>query len=170
MGDIKRKRKLFSRPKKPFDRARIDEENVIVKKYGLKNKKEIWKAISTVSKLRRRAKSLIRKDEKERKEFFEKLGKMGIIVKDISDVLALTEENVLERRLQTILFKKKMAKTPKQARQLIVHRNVLVNGHVINAPSFVVTRDLENKISLRVRKEKLKKKEIKEEQPVEDSE
>ena len=46
MGDIKRRRKNFSRPKKLFDRARIDEENVIVKKYGLKNKKEIWKAKS----------------------------------------------------------------------------------------------------------------------------
>ena len=55
MGDIKRKRKLFSRPKKLFDRARMDEEDVLVKRYGLKNKREIWKAKSAVSKLRRRA-------------------------------------------------------------------------------------------------------------------
>ena len=65
MGDIKRKRKLFSRPKKLFDRARMDEENVLVKKYGLKNKKEIWKAKSAVSKLRRRAKALIGKKVEE---------------------------------------------------------------------------------------------------------
>ena len=88
MGDIKRKRKLFSRPKKLFDRARMDEENVLVKKYGLKNKREIWKAKSAVSKLRRRAKALIGKEAEEQKVFFDKLNKMGFGVHDVSDVLA----------------------------------------------------------------------------------
>ena len=70
MGDIKRKRKLFSRPKKLFDRARMDEENILVKKYGLKNKREIWKAKSFISKLRRRAKDLISADKKEQQIFY----------------------------------------------------------------------------------------------------
>ena len=119
MGDIKRKRKLFSRPKKLYDRARMDEENVLIKRYGLKNKREIWKAKTAVSKLRRRAKTLIGKEEEEKKVFFDKLTKMGIVVRDVSDVLALTEENLFERRLQTVLFKKKMANTVKAARQLM---------------------------------------------------
>jgi len=154
MGDIKRKRKLFSRPKKPFDRARIDGENVLVKKYGLKNKREIWKAKSTVSKFRRRAKQLIGSDAEEQQKFFEKLNKQGFSVTSISDVLALTEEDLLNRRLSTILFKKKMANTPKQARQLIVHKNVLVDGKVVNSPSFIVTKDLEGKLSIKVKKVK----------------
>ena len=157
MGDIKRKRKLFSRPKKLFDRARMDEENVLIKRYGLKNKREIWKAKTAVSKLRRRAKGLIGKKEEEQQSFFDKLIKMGIVVRDVSDVLALTEENLFERRLQTVLFKKKMANTVKGARQLIVHKNVLVDGRVVNIPSFIVTRDLEDKISLKERKVKVKK-------------
>lgn len=159
MGDTKRKRKLFSRPKKLFDKARIDEENVLVKRYGLKNKREIWKAKTAVSKMRRRAKALIGKDMKEQQEFFDKLNKLGMNVVDISDVLALTEENIFERRLQTFVFKKKLANTVKQARQLIVHKNVLVDGTIVNIPSFVITKDLEDKISL---KEK-KVKEVKEE-------
>jgi len=156
MGDIKKKRKLFSRPKKLYDRARMDEENVLVKRYGLKNKREIWKAKSAVSKLRRRAKSLIGKEGEEQKVFFDKLNKMGFDVHDISDVLALTEENLFDRRLQSFLFRKKMANTVKQARQLIVHKNVLVDGKVVNIPSFIVTTELEGKISVKPRGEKVK--------------
>jgi small subunit ribosomal protein S4 len=156
MGDIKRKRKLFSRPKKLFDRARMDDENILVKKYGLKNKREIWKAKSAVSKLRRRAKDLIGKDIPEQQAFFNKLNKVGMNVTSISDVLALTEENIFERRLQTFVLKKKLSHTAKEARQLIVHKNVLVDGSVVNIPSFIVTLDLENKLSLKERKIKIK--------------
>jgi|TARA_B100002003_G_C14070365_1_gene514958 small subunit ribosomal protein S4 len=162
MGDIKRKRKLFSRPKKLFDRTRMDEENVLVKKYGLKNKREIWKAKSFISKLRRRAKNLISSDKKEQQTFFDRLNRMGMGVGAISDVLALTEENLFERRLQTFVFKKKIANTPKQARQFIVHKNILVGGAVVNIPSFIVSNDLENKISFKVRK--LKENKIKDDQ------
>lgn len=156
MGDIKRKRKMFSRPKKLFDRARMDEENILVKRYGLKNKREIWKVKTIVSKLRRRAKSLIGKDMTEQQAFFGKLNKIGISAMDISDVLALTEESLFERRLQTFVFKKKLANSVKMARQLIVHKNVLVDGDVVNIPSFVVTKDLENKITIKERKIKKK--------------
>jgi len=152
MGDIKRKRKLFSRPRKLFDRTRIDEENVLVKQYGLKNKREIWKAKSFISKFRRRAKQLIGSSASEQQSFFEKLNKMGMNVTDISDVLALTEKNLLERRLETFVFKKGLANSPQQARQLIVHKHVLVDGNVVNSPSFIVIRGLENKISLKERK------------------
>ena len=156
MGDIKRKRKLFRRPKKLFDRTRMDEENVLIKRYGLKNKREIWKAKTAVSKLRRRAKSLIGKDIAEQQAFFNKLNKMNMNITDISDVLALTEENLFERRLQTVLFKKKLANTVKAARQLIVHKNVLVDGHIVNITSFIVTKELEDKISIKEKKAKNK--------------
>ena len=164
MGDIKKKRKMFDRPKKLFDKKRIDEENVLIERYGLKNKQEIWRAKTAVSKFRQRAKDLIGEDVKEQNVFFEKLGKMGFVVRDVSDVLALTEENLFERRLQTVLFKKKLATTVKGARQLIVHKNVLVDGVIVNIPSFIVTRDLEDKISIKERKVKVKKVE---EAPVE---
>jgi small subunit ribosomal protein S4 len=163
MGDTKRRRKTFSRPRKLYDRARIDEENVLVKKYGLKNKREIWKAKTLVSKFRRRAKSLIGGDIKEQKEFFDKLNNIGMNVTGIPDVLALTEEDVFERRLQTVLFKKKLANTVKQARQLIVHKNVLVDGNIVNIPSFVITKDLEDKITLKEKKVKVVEEPAKEE-------
>jgi small subunit ribosomal protein S4 len=163
MGDIKRKRRKYSRPKKLFDSVRIKEENKIVSEYGLKNKREIWKAKSVTSKFRKRAKNLISKTDEDKNKFIEKLNKLGIGVKDISDILGLTEKDVLDRRLQTILFKKKMANTAKQARQVIVHKYVIVAGNVVNSPSFWVTKELEGQIE--VKPQKKKAPEVKDEAP-----
>jgi small subunit ribosomal protein S4 len=155
MGDIKRKRRAYTKPRQLFDRARIDTENVIIKKYGLKNKKEIWKAKSLVSKFRRRAKELIASDAEEQKIFFDKLNKLGIPVTNISDVLALSENDLLNRRLQTFVVKKELANTAKQARQLITHKHIKVDGSIVNVPSFWITSELENKIELIPFKEKV---------------
>jgi small subunit ribosomal protein S4 len=154
MGDIKREKNKFRRPKKLFDKSRIESENKIVLEYGLKNKKEIWKAESEVSKIRRRAKSLIPKTDDERNAFFEKLNKMGLNIKSTAEALALTKEDLLDRRLQTQTFKKGFTKTPKEARQLIVHKKVKVDGKIVNIPSFFINSGSENKISLV--KEKIK--------------
>ena len=164
MGDIKRKKKNFNRPKKLFDRTRMDEENVLVKKYGLKNKREIWRAKTAVSKLRRQAKSLIGKDLETQQIFFDKLNKNGMNVTSIADVLGLEEDAVFERRLQTFVFKKGLSNTVKQARQLIVHKNVLVDGVVVNVPSYVITKDLEDKITLKEKKVEV----VEEEAPAEE--
>jgi small subunit ribosomal protein S4 len=156
MGDIKKKRQAYSRPRQLFDRARIDQENILIKKYGLKNKKEIWKAKSLVSKFRRRAKDLISKDIEQQQQFFNKLNKLGLNITNISDVLALTENHLLDRRLQTFVNKKDLSNTSKQARQLITHKHVLVDGNIVNVPSFWITSDLEKKIEIKPQKEKPK--------------
>ena len=79
---------------------------------------------------------------------------MGFDVSSISDVLSLEKKNFLDRRLQTIIFKKKLAPTQKKARQLIVHKKVFVEDHAINSPSYIVSIDMENKISLKEEKKK----------------
>lgn len=160
MGDIKRKRRQYSKPRKLYDKPRIEEENGIVQAYGLKNKREIWKADAKVSDLRRRAKILISKSDAEKKEFFAKLNKMGFKIENISDVLALKTENWLDRRLQTLVAQKGFSTTPKQARQLITHKYILVDGKAVGAPSFFVTTDLENKIQLKEGKVKVKKETV----------
>ena len=72
---MKRKHKLYSKPKRPFDKARIDEEAEVKKEFGLKNKKEIWKADSKIKSIREKAKKLIGADEKEQKALFDRLKK-----------------------------------------------------------------------------------------------
>lgn len=162
MGDIKRKRKLYARPRKLFNSERINAENVIKNEYGLKNKREIWKAKSIVSTFRRRAKNLISSSAEEQQAFFNKMNKLGFNITSISDALALTEKDLLNRRLQTIVHKKGLAATVKQARQLIVHKNVLVDDAAVSAPSFWVTKELEEKIILKIKKERVVEAPVKE--------
>lgn len=148
---MKRKHKLYSRPKRPFDKARIDEEVVIKKEYGLKNKKEIWKADAKVKSMRQKAKKLITASAEEQDALFLRLRKIGLDVNSIGDVLGLDKTDYLNRRLQTIVAVKGLAPTVKTARQMIVHKRILVDGRVIDAPSFIVPVELENKIELKVK-------------------
>lgn len=151
----KRKQKKYKKPKRPFDRLRIKEEESLIRKYGLKNKKEIWRADSAVGKIRKQAKLLLTKSSEEQDKFIDKLKKQGFAVGSIADVLALDKEDHLKRRLQSILVKKKLSTTPKQARQFIVHKHVTINGNKVNIPSYLVPTDEEDEINLiLVKKEK----------------
>ena len=164
---MKRKHKTYSRPKRPFDKARIEEEAKIKEDFGLKNKKEIWKADAQIKSIREKAKKLISSEEGEKKSFFERLKKDGFNVSSISDVLSLDKRDYLKRRLQTVIVTKNFARTLKSARQLITHKKVLIEGRVINAPSYIVPIILEDKISLKVsRKPKKEIEEKKEEELV----
>lgn len=148
MGDPKRKRKKYKKPKKLYDAARIAEEKELMKKYGLKNKREIWKAEAKLKKIRAQAKKLILQPEKQQ-DFIKRLSALGLVNEnaDLSDVLALTKEKILERRLQTIVFKKQLARTIKEARQLIVHKKIKINGAACNVPGRLISVKEENTIT-----------------------
>jgi len=152
---MKRKHKKYSRPKKPFEKERIADEERIKKEFGTKNKREIWKAEAKIKLIRERAKKLISAGKEEQQNFFNKLKKIGLNVNSITDVLSLDKKDYLKRRLQTILVAKKIVPTVKNARQLIVHKKILVNGSVVDKPSYIVPVELEDKILL---KEKFKTK------------
>jgi len=153
---MKKKHKTYSKPKRPFDKERIDEEAKIKKDFGLKNKKEIWKAEAKINSIREKAKKLIPADIKEQKALFNRLKKIGLEVNSIADILLLNKEDYLKRRLQTVVVNKKLATTPKTARQLITHKKVLVDKNVVNSPSYIVPVELENKITLKNKKKKEK--------------
>jgi small subunit ribosomal protein S4 len=154
---MKRKHKTYSRPKRPFDKARIQEEAEIKKEFGLKNKTEIWKADAKIKSIREKAKKLISADENEKVAFFNRLKKMGFKVDSISDVLSLDKKDYLKRRLQTVLVNKGIARTAKSARQLITHKKVLIGENSINSPSYIVPIDLENKIKIKPLRKKVAK-------------
>ena len=153
---MKRKHKLYSRPKKLYDKKRIEEEKLIVEKFGLKNKREIWKAQAKVDLMRGQAKDLISASEEEKESFFKRLRRIGLNVDSIADVLSLNKEDYMMRRLQTIVFDKKIAPTIKSARQLITHKKIRVNDGIVNSPAYVVPIEFENKISLKQRKRESK--------------
>ncbi|MFZ1970823.1 MAG: 30S ribosomal protein S4 [Candidatus Nanoarchaeia archaeon] len=146
---MKRKHKLYSRPKKPYDKKRFEEEAIIVERFGLKNKREIWKVQAKVDAIREKAKNLITASGEDKEAFFKRLRKIGLSVDSIADVLSLTKEDYMDRRLQTVVFKKKLAPTIKSARQFITHKKISVNGGLVNSPAYIVPVELENKISLK---------------------
>jgi len=148
MRKIKRK---FKQPRQLWDKERIEKEKTLMKTFGLRRKHEIWKTESTLRSVRRRARNLAAKRDKiQEKVLLDKLNKTGLLNKNatLDDVLSLTLENILERRLQSIVLSKKLANTPKQARQLITHGHITVDGRKIVYPSFMVPINLENKIFL----------------------
>lgn len=150
---MKRKHKTYSKPKRPFDKARIDEEAIIKKEYGLKNKREIWKADAKIRSIRSKAKKLIGESKEEQEVLFNRLKKNGFDVNTLGEVLSLDKSDYLKRRLQSITSKK-LKITVKTARQMITHRKILVDGKAIDAPSYIVPVKFENKITVKESKTK----------------
>jgi len=156
---MKKQKSKFERPRRPWDKVRIEEEKRIIQNYGLRRKKEIWREESILRNYRRLARSLAaRRDKEQEKILLDKLFRMGMISKEagLDDVLVLTVENILDRRFQTIVFKKGLAKNMKQARQYIVHGHIAFEGRRIKWPSMLVPLGGEEKIGL-YEKSKLKK-------------
>ncbi|MHC1604848.1 MAG: 30S ribosomal protein S4 [Candidatus Methanofastidiosia archaeon] len=153
MGDPKKKKKKYMTPIHPWQKDRIDEEKELKKRYGLKNKREIWKAQSVLRNVRRQARTLLGLSnpqvERETKDLLLRLQRLSILKEeaDLDAVLALTIEDILDRRLQSIAVRKGLATTPGQARQMIVHGHIAVNGKKVNAPSYFVSGEEEETIS-----------------------
>ncbi len=157
MGDPKFSRAKFERPSHPWEAERIKAENELLKKYGLKNKKELWRSQYTLRRFRQRARELQarvrtgdKQAEKEREQLLRRLGRLGLLPLEgttLDDVLALDVEAILSRRLQTLTFLKGLAFTPRQARQFIVHGHVSIAGRRVTIPGVLVSRTEENSIS-----------------------
>ncbi|MEM4729884.1 MAG: 30S ribosomal protein S4 [Thermoplasmata archaeon] len=147
MGDPKFSRRKYDTPSHPWQASRIQEENEILRKYGLKNKREVWKAQSYLRGLRRQARELqarLRtKDPQAEKEFrnlIKRAADLGLLppTASLDDVLALNVDAILGRRLQTLVYQKGLAATLRQARQMIVHGHVAVGGRKVRVPGYLV--------------------------------
>ncbi len=156
MGDPKKPRKKWieGKPMKIWNKQLLMEELQLVGEYGLRNKRELWLAKAILKKIKRRAREMLAMPPdvraKVEAEFKQKLYKMGFIPDPdvpLDYILGLDVRAILERRLQTIVYRKGLARSIHEARQLIVHRHIAINGRIINAPGFLVPRDLEDKIS-----------------------
>lgn len=156
MGDPKFPRKKWNAPSHPWERDRIDAENELLKKYGLKNKRELWKAQSFLRKLRRRTRTLQARlrygdpqAEQEESELLNRLVSLGLVSEEatLDDVLALDVGAILSRRLQTLVYVKGLAHTPRHARQLIVHGHAAIEGRKVDIPGYLVRREEEKAIT-----------------------
>jgi small subunit ribosomal protein S4 len=153
LGDPKRQRKKYETPRFLWRKDTLQEELKLLGQYGLRNKHELWRHETSLSKYRGIARSLIGKTPEERtkmeNELLIKLKKIGVLQETaaLDNVLDLTIEDMLERRLQTLVFRKSLAKTSYQARQLITHGHILIGNRRITIPSYIVSREEEAQIT-----------------------
>ncbi|MHC1630508.1 MAG: 30S ribosomal protein S4 [Methanoculleaceae archaeon] len=158
MGYPGKNHKQYEKPKRRFEKTRIEAEKQIIIDYGLRNKREVWKAQSALRRFRRGARNILalmsagtdpEMVERKKDELIGHLHRYGLLPQgaDIDDVLALRIQQYLERRLQTIVYRKGLARSPKQARQLITHGHIAVNGRRVNIPGYLVTREEEQSVA-----------------------
>jgi small subunit ribosomal protein S4 len=153
MGDPKRQRKKFDTPRFPWQIDTLDMELKLLGQYGLRNKREIWRHKTLLSKYRGIGRSLLGKSVQERsvqeEQLLGRLERLGILPDGaaLDDVLDLTLQDILERRLQTLVFQRGLSQTIQQSRQLIAHGHISVNGQKVSSPSYLVLRDEEDNIA-----------------------
>jgi small subunit ribosomal protein S4 len=152
MGDPKKQRKKFDTPRFRWRKDILQEELKLLGQYGLRNKHELWRHKTMLSKTRGIARSLIGKTQEERgkmeNESLARLKKLGVLDETavLDNVLDLTIEDILERRLQTIVFRKGLTRTIFQARQLITHGHVTIGDHRVTIPGYIVSKGDESQI------------------------
>ena len=139
--------KVFKAPKKPFEKERLDAELLSVGKYGLKNKREYLTVQLSLAKIRKAARELLTLDKTDTRRVFEgeallkRMVRLGVLKPEeasLDFVLSLKTEQILERRLQTVVFKRHMANSVHHSRVLIRQRHIAVGKQLVNIPSFLV--------------------------------
>merc|ERR1712127_1109121 len=153
-------RKVCVAPRRPFEKARLDQELKLIGEYGLRNKQEVWRVKYTLAKIRKASRELLTLDEKDPKRLFEgnallrRLVRTGVLDESrmkLDYVLSLKVKDFLERRLQTQVFKLGLAKSIHHARVLIRQRHIRVRKQVVNVPSYVVRLDSQKHIDFSLR-------------------
>mmetsp|Transcript_14214 Transcript_14214/g.21388 ORF Transcript_14214/g.21388 Transcript_14214/m.21388 type:complete len:195 (-) Transcript_14214:94-678(-) len=147
--------KTFRKPKRPFEKERLDSEMKIIGEYGLKNKREVWRVAYALAKIRTAARHLLTLEEKDEQRLFQggallrRMVRTGLLSANedkLDYVLGLTTAKIMERRLQTKVFKLGLAKSIHHARVLIRQRHIRVGKQIVNIPSFLVRVDSEKHI------------------------
>jgi small subunit ribosomal protein S4 len=155
MGDPKKLRKSYRRPRRIWNSDQLSSELYIIGSYGLRNKRELWKAQTKVANFRNQARKLLALTLEERQEkeslLLSFLNRLGLAnTSSLDDILNLKIEDILERRLQTIVMRKMGIKSPFQARQVVVHGHVSVGNQKVNLPGYLVKKQDESRILVHV--------------------
>lgn len=147
---VKNLKKQYETPNRAWNEERIQREDQLREQYGLKNKEEIYKAYSQLRNFRREARKLVGEDSKEEEDILNKAHRLGLVKSDaeITDLLTLQVEDILNRRLQTAVDRRGHAESPKHARQLVTHGRVKVNGQRVNIPGYLLTTEEEKTIEV----------------------
>eukprot|EP00179_Madagascaria_erythrocladioides_P020412 CAMPEP_0198337430 /NCGR_PEP_ID=MMETSP1450-20131203/28437_1 /TAXON_ID=753684 ORGANISM="Madagascaria erythrocladiodes, Strain CCMP3234" /NCGR_SAMPLE_ID=MMETSP1450 /ASSEMBLY_ACC=CAM_ASM_001115 /LENGTH=193 /DNA_ID=CAMNT_0044042231 /DNA_START=76 /DNA_END=657 /DNA_ORIENTATION=+ len=152
---LRNSRKTYVTPRRPFEKERLDAELKLCGEFGLRSKREVWRTMLVLSKIRKAARTLLTLEEKDPKRQFEgaalirRLTRIGVLDESkarLDFVLSLSVQDFLERRLQTQVWKLGLAKSIHHARVLIRQRHIRVGKQIVNVPSFMVRTDSQKHI------------------------
>ncbi|MEM2901904.1 MAG: 30S ribosomal protein S4 [Candidatus Bathyarchaeia archaeon] len=149
MGDPKKQRKKYEPPRHPWRMDQLEAELKLIGEYGLRNKRELWRYKTMLSKMRGIARSILgmRGEERERlqKTYFATMTRLGLLDESarIDDALDLTIKNLLDKRLQTLVYRRGLARTIHEARAMITHGHVMIGDRRVTAPGYIVKKDEE---------------------------
>jgi small subunit ribosomal protein S4 len=157
MGYPGKNHKQYEKPARKFEKARQADEVRLLVNFGLRNKREIWKSQMVLRRFRRAARDITALSsagidpkvvEQKKRQMLEHLERIGLLAADasIEAVLSLKVEQQLERRLQTIVYRKGLARSPKQARQFVTHGHIMVGTRKVTIPGYQVSRAEESQV------------------------
>jgi small subunit ribosomal protein S4 len=156
MGDPRKAKKLFRRPRMIWTTDQLNAELYIMGSYGLRNKRELWRAQTEVARIRNQARALLAlstevRVEKE-KRLLNFLNRLGLVKEGatLDDILNLKVEDLLERRLQTIVMRRINTKSPYQARQIVSHGHISVGNRKVNIPGYLMKTEEEQQVLLHI--------------------
>lgn len=153
MGDPRRIKKKYFTPKHPWIQENLDAERELVKEYSVKRKCELYKLNSILKIFKDQAKNLIAattaQAEKEKKQLIARLNRLGLVKPEaaMDDILSLTIRDLMNRRLQFLVFKKGLARTQAQARQFICHNHIIVGDKKLTSPNALIAQAEEDSIN-----------------------
>lgn len=150
---VKKLKQTYETPNEGWNEERMEREGSLMEDYGLKNKKELYKAQSQLRSFRRQARKLVAEgDEEAEQEVIERVNALGLIRENagLEALLTLNVTDLLDRRIQSAVERKGYADTPKHARQLVVHGHIYINGEKVDAPGYILTQEEENQLEERI--------------------
>lgn len=151
---VKKLKKTYETPNEGWSEERIQREEELTEEYGLKNKKEIYKAQSQLRSFRREARKLVAQDDdsEQVKAIKKRAHELGLVKgeAELEELFTLNVTDFLDRRLQTAVNRRGYADTVNEARQLVVHGHVYVDGQRVNVPGYLLTKSEEKNLELRM--------------------
>ncbi|MFX1474036.1 MAG: 30S ribosomal protein S4 [Promethearchaeota archaeon] len=149
MGGIRKPKKKFISPGHPWQKTRLAEELTFVGEYALRNKRELWRHRTLLARFRGIARDVLampfdRRGVQET-QLLGRLQRLSLLKEhsSLDDVLNLTIRDVLERRLQTQVFRQGLAKSFHHARQLIIHGHIMLDNHRVSSPGMLLKKGQE---------------------------
>jgi len=157
MGDPRKARKTYATPRHPWRKEQLEEELRLLGEYGLRNKRELRHQETLLSEIRGIARTLLGAPEEQRArletQYLGRLARLGLLSESASvdNILDLNVKDLMERRLQTIVFKSGLSRTIQQARQFVTHGHVSIAGQIVSVPGYFVKRDEESRVAFHAR-------------------